>query len=377
MAHKPSRARPHAAFRHRSQSPMPAVKEVAQRLLDVLSPSLLAPRPLARRAPRPPPRLIRMRQRLLTLPVIVAIMGRVGWRRGPSIAEVQQVLGREGLWGMAPRHVSPQAIPNRRAVLPAAVLGQRLAEVWARLQAQVPPTVPPPGGAPVRERFSLLALVDGATREALRQKTQVLRAREGLVLGGKRLVMVEACSHRPRWQLYTADAAAHDKRFAAELMAAGPVGGLWVFALGFVSFLWFDACTNPQKVFVTRMRAKSADRTVQGLRQGASYRAESIQVGLYRSPPCTPPLRLGAVLGQGTWYRYLTNVLAPQPLSARQVCERYRRRWRIEEACALTKRGLDLASWWTGATHAGQWPLYATLMFSAVRLTVGQQVAEV
>lgn len=100
-------------------------------------------------------------------------------------------------------------------------------------------------------------------------------------------------------------------------------------------------------------------------------------MGLYRSPPCTPPLRLGAVLGQGTWYRYLTNVLAPQPLSARQVCERYRRRWRIEEACALTKRGLDLASWWTGATHAGQWPLYATLMFSAVRLTVGQQVAEV
>ena len=100
-------------------------------------------------------------------------------------------------------------------------------------------------------------------------------------------------------------------------------------------------------------------------------------MGLYRSPPCTPPLRLGAVLGQGTWYRSLTNVLAPQPLAARQVCERYRRRWRIEEACALTKRGLDLASWWTGATHAGQWPLYATLMFSAVRLTVGQQVAEV
>jgi len=249
---------------------MPAVKEVAQRLRDVRSPSLRAPRPLARRAPRPPPRLIRRRQRLLTLPVIVAIMGRVGWRRGPSIAEVQQVLGREGLLGMAPRHVSPQAIPKRRAVLPAAVLGQRLAAVGARLQAQVPPTVPPPGGAPVRERFSLLALGDGATREALRNKTQGLRARAGLVLGGKRRVMVAAVSHRPRWQLDTADAAAHAKRCAAELRAAGPGGGRWVFALGFVSFLWFDACTNPQKVFVTRRRAKSASRTVQVLRQGAS-----------------------------------------------------------------------------------------------------------
>ena len=298
MAHKPARARPHAAFRHRSQSPMPAVKEVAQRLRDVRSPSVLAPRPLARRAPRPPPRLIRMRQRLLTRPVIVAIMGRVVWRRGPSIAEVQKVLGREGLLGMAPRQVSPQAIPKRRAVLPAAVMGQRLAEGGARLQAQVPPTVPHPRWAPVRERFSLIALVDGSTLEALRKKTQVLREREGLVLGGKMMVMVEAFSHRPRWQLYTEDAAANDKRFATEIMAAVPVGGLLVFDLGFFSFLWFDDFTNQQKFFVTRMREKIAYRTVQVLSQGASYRDEIIQVGLYRSNNCAPHARiLSCMLG--------------------------------------------------------------------------------
>ena len=47
-------------------------------------------------------------------------------------------------------------------------------------------------------------------------------------------------------------------------------------------------------------------------------------------------------------YRYLTNVLAPQTLTARQVCELYRRRWRIEDAFAVTKRLLDLAYVWTG-----------------------------
>src|SRR6266851_6409203 len=116
---------------------------------------------------------------------------------------------------MAHKHTraSPQAITKRLAVLPAAVMGQLLAEVCARLQAQVPPTVPPPRWAPVRERFSVIALVDGSTLEALRKKTQVLREREGLVLGGKMMVMVEAFSHRPRWQLYTEDAAANDKRF--------------------------------------------------------------------------------------------------------------------------------------------------------------------
>jgi hypothetical protein len=43
MAHKHTRPRPHAEFRHRSQIQMPAVEDVAQRLTDLLRPSLLAP----------------------------------------------------------------------------------------------------------------------------------------------------------------------------------------------------------------------------------------------------------------------------------------------------------------------------------------------
>src|SRR5262249_48504942 len=199
MAHKPTRSRPHAEFRHRSQIPMPAVEEVEQRLMDVLSPSLLAPRQLERRDPRQPQRLIRMRQRLLTLPVIVAIMVSLVWRRGPSIAEGEKGFGRASLLGVAPLPGSPPALTKPLSVLPAAVLGQLLAAVCARLQAQGWPTVPPPRWAPVRAHFSWIALVDGSTLEALRKKTQVLREREGLVLGGKIMVMVEAFSHRPLW----------------------------------------------------------------------------------------------------------------------------------------------------------------------------------
>src|SRR5499425_633122 len=377
MAHKRTRPRPHAEFRHRSQIPMPAVAEVEQGLLDVLNPSLLAPRQLERRDPRQPHRLIRMRQRLLTLPVIVAIMVSVVWRRVPSIAEIQKVLAREGLLGVAPLRVSPQAITKRLAVLPAAVMGQLFAEVCMRIQAQLPPPLPHPSWAPVREAFPCIALVDGSTLEALRKKTQFLRQPEGLVLAGKIMVMVEAFSHRPLWPLYTEEALANDKRFAADILTALPVGGLLVFDLGFFSFLWFDDFTNQQKFFVTRMREKIAYRTVQVLSQGASYRDEIIQVGLYRSNPCRHPLRLVAVLWQGTWSRYLTNVLDPQQLTARQVCELYRRRWRIEDAFALSKRVLDLAYLWTGSTNAVQLQLYATLIFYAVLLTICQQVAEV
>jgi hypothetical protein len=116
---------------------------------------------------------------------------------------------------------------------------------------------------------------------------------------------------------------------------------------------------------------------VQVLSQGAYYRDEIIQVGLYRSNPCKHPLRMVSVLWHGAWYRYLTNVLDPQTLTARQVCELYRRRWRIEDAFAVTKRLLDLAYVWTGSHNAVQLQIYATLIFYAVLLTICQQVAQV
>jgi hypothetical protein len=56
------------------------------------SPSLLAPRQLEQRDPRQPQRLTRMRQQLLTLPVMVALNVSLIWRRMPSVAEVQKVL---------------------------------------------------------------------------------------------------------------------------------------------------------------------------------------------------------------------------------------------------------------------------------------------
>ena len=239
-----------------------------------------------------------------------------------------------------------------------------------------PPCATPTLGAGA-EQFPQIAIVDGSTLEALRKKTQVLQERVGLVLGGKMMVMVEAFSHRPLWQLYTEDAAANDKRFAAAIMAALPIGGLLVFDLGFFSFLWFDDFTASHRFFVTRMREKTAYRTVRELSSGPSYRDEIIQMGQYRSNPCQHPVRMVSVLWQGVWYRYLTNVLDPHVLSARQVCELYRRRWRIEDAFALTKRVLDLAYLWTGSTNAVQLQIYATLIFYAVLLTICQQVAQV
>jgi len=68
------RADPPQIFGAARKFPCQRLEEVEQHLTALLSPSLLAPRQLERRDPRQPQRLIRMRQRLLTLPGMVAIV---------------------------------------------------------------------------------------------------------------------------------------------------------------------------------------------------------------------------------------------------------------------------------------------------------------
>jgi Transposase DDE domain len=377
MAKSTRRRRGNPDFRHRVPGPLPSVAEVEAELYALLTPGLLAPRQLERRDPRNPARRIRLRARILTLPVLGALVVSLVWRRVGAIAEVQRVLAQEGLLWVSPLQVSEQAIAKRLDTLPASALAEVFTEVSTRLQAQPSPQLPGlESWAGVRAHFPRIAMVDGSTLEALRKKTQPLQAQPGLVLAGRMMVMGEAFPHRPLWQLYTEDAAANDKRFAPEILAALPLGGLLSFDLGFFSFLWFDDFPEQQKYFVTRLRQKTAYRATQLLSSSPYYRDELIEVGLHPSPPCRHPLRLVSVLWHGQWYRYLTNVLDPRLLSARQICELDRRRWRIEDAFLVTKRVLDLASRWKTSANGIQLQLYATFLFYLVLLHVCQQVAQ-
>ncbi len=53
-------------------------------------------------------------------------------------------------------------------------------------------------------------------------------------------------------------------------------------------------------------------------------------------------------------------------LSAQQVCELYRRRWRVEDAFLLTKRLLGLAYIWVGDRNGVQIQIFSTWIFYAV-----------
>jgi hypothetical protein len=356
-------------FRRRLQVPLPSVPQIEARLHEVLNPALWTSRPALAQTRR-------LRERLLTLPVMVAIVLSLVWRRLSSLTDVLRLLAQEGLLWSEALQVSQQALSKRLVTLPAALFEQVFREAITAIRSQRQPRPWPKALEPLRGQFPAIWIGDGSTLEALWKRSAALKkAQSSHPLAGKLFMMVEVATHLPVHWHYDPDPHTNEKTIARQWLEALPVGGVLVFDLGLFSFPLFDAFSEQGKYFVTRLREKTRFRYRQLLSQGHHYRDSIIELGVYRSNPCRHPLRLVEVLWGTKWYRYLTNVLDPAKLPARGVCELYRRRWRIEEAFLLTKRLLGLSYLWVGGQNGVQVQIYATWVFYAVLSDLCQEVA--
>lgn len=368
MVHRPFRdANPD--LRPQKQLPSIAIEAIERELHQLLEAEQFKPIQAYHQVPEK-----LRRERLLTLPVMMAVVLSLVYRRIPSLSELIRVLSQEGLLWVEAMQVSKQALSQRLMQLPVRLFQAVFEQVQARLQARPLPDSTLAGWQLLREHFSALWIADGSTLEELRRKLKV-QTQDKTVLGGKIMMVVEVLSHRPVCSWYTQATKANDKLWCETLLERLPTGGILIFDLGFFKFPWFDAFSEAEKFFLTRLREKTAYKVVRCLASTPLYRDEIIEMGQYRSNPCKHPVRLVSVLWGKTWYYYLTNVLHPDQLSAQQVCDLYRRRWRIEDAFALTKRLLGLAYLWVSHSNGVEIQIYATWIFYAVLNDLCAQVA--
>src|SRR5262245_39149244 len=110
-------------FRARTHVPAPPVEDLAQRLQARLTPAAFAP--LRRQGAGDP---VKRRDRVLTLPVMVAIVVSLVWRQIPSLTELLRVLAEEGLLWAEAVAVSKQALSQRLARLPSALFANLFSE---------------------------------------------------------------------------------------------------------------------------------------------------------------------------------------------------------------------------------------------------------
>jgi hypothetical protein len=107
-----------------------------------------------------------LRERVLSLPVMVALVLSMIWRQVGSVATLTQLLHHEGLLWTAPVRVSQQALSVRLRAFPAdlfrGVLDDLLPQMQARWQERRRPL--PPELAWARERFKMLNAAGSRTR---------------------------------------------------------------------------------------------------------------------------------------------------------------------------------------------------------------------
>jgi Transposase DDE domain len=349
----------------RKNTPTPSDEVIEARLKSLLEPAVLGQQGYAR--------LLGLRERILSFPVMVAAVLTPLWRQVPSVCELSRVLAREDcLW--APRlKVSQQALSQRFLSFPAElfqrVLGALLPGLrqrWAERQRPLPAAV-----VHARQHFRELLIADGSTLEALFRKLKALQELPRGSLAGKICTVIDLASRLPRYVWFTELAQAHDTNFIDQILKVSRAGLLWIFDRGFYDFGFFALLIECGAAWITRSKSNLSYSVSQVLEQ-----SDFIRDRLIRVEGCTPLLRLVEVRFERQWYRYLTSVTDPRILPAWVVADLYRRRWRIEEAFFIVKRVLNLSYLWTGSENGVLLQVWSTWLFFAVLVDLGDALAD-
>jgi hypothetical protein len=353
--------------RIRRPNSVPLDQQVSERLTEILHPATLGQLAHFRE--------LGLRARLLTLPVMVAVVLTMLWRQIGSVCELTRLLHTEGFFWCSPVPVSQQALSQRLRTLPAGlfrgVLLEVLPQMFARWESRQRPV--PPAIAWARARYGQVRIVDGSTLDVLLRKVGLLRGQDSAPLAGRMTALLDPCRRLPQDIWYEADPQAHDQRFWPQIIHAVAAGTLLLYDLGYTNFTRFAELTTAGVTWLTRAKSNLTFAVITVLVETPTVRDRRVWIG---SGPDRQEVRLLEVLVGTSWRRYLTNELDPERLPAGQAAALYAQRWRIEEAYLIVKRLLGLAYFWTGAQNGVELQLWATWLLYAVLVDLTDAVAE-
>jgi hypothetical protein len=368
MAKKRPRNPDHVRPRQQPQADVPAISEHLQTLL---SPLVYAQQSYYRS--------LGLRDRILTLPLMVAAVLTLIWRQVPSVHELTRLLARENLlWATAVK-VSQQALSERFLTFPASVFERVFHDLLPHLQAhwQQRTKRPVPVSATLALRhFERIWAADGSTLEALFRKLDSLAEVPVGQLAGKICTVIDLVTRLPVQIWFHPQPLAHDTNFCASLLDLATAQTLLMLDRGFYDFQFFGRLITQKVAFITRIKSNAAYTVERVLTD--SFAIRDRLVWFKTADPTQPqlPLRLVEVRQGQVWYGYLTSVLDPLVLPPAVVADLYRQRWRIEEAFFLVKRLLGLSYLWTGSLNGVKLQVWATWLFYAVLVDLADAVAD-
>lgn len=322
-------------------------------------------------------RSLELRDRILSLPVMVAAVLTLLWRQVPSVCELARMLAREKFLWVPQVEVSQQALSKRFLLFPY--------EIFRRVLLDLVPTLReralkrehplPKSVERARQHFDHIWAADGSTLEALFRKLKALKDVPVGQLAGKICSVIDLVTHLPIETWFRENASDHDSNFLPQILAMAKAKVLFIFDRGFYDFTFFDDLIDRGAHFITRLKSNAVLSVECRLLKTDRVREYIIKLGGATSQ-CQHLLRLIEVRYGTRWYRYVTSVLDPNVLPAVYVADLYRRRWRIEEAFAVLKRLLGLSYLWTGSINGVLLQVWSTWLFYAILIDLADAVAE-
>jgi hypothetical protein len=125
-------------LRQQKHVPAPPIEQIEKEIFSLLSPESFKPLRLCEDKQKK-----KLRDRILTLPVMMAIVLSLVYRQIPGLTEVQRVLCEEGLLWVGRIEVSAQAVSKRLQTLPIELFAQIFEQVMERISAQPQNTAVP------------------------------------------------------------------------------------------------------------------------------------------------------------------------------------------------------------------------------------------
>ena len=355
----------------KKQRPMIEDAVIAEQLKTLLIPAITAQKGCYRE--------LGLRNRILTLPLMVAaVITMLGWDVA-GISELTRMLVREGFLWCSPTEVSQQAMSERFLTFPSEMFEKvfkelipHLNERWKqRKKRSLPESI-----QFTQNKFSKVWAIDGSILEALFQKLKSLEDAPKGQLGGKMGTVIDVITRLPIEIWFEENPKASDIKFEEKILNLVTENTLLLLDRGFYHFSFWQELINRKVQFITRLKKGAAIKVVEIFTESYALRDRKIRLGsgTKRTPYIT--LRLVEIKVKNIWYSYLTSVLDPEVLPPYVVADLFGKRWRIEEAFNTVKRLLDLSYLWTGSINGIKLQIWGTWMFYAILVDLGDAVAD-
>ncbi len=355
----------------KTQRPMMEDEAVANQLEALLTPAITAQENYYRQ--------LKLRDRILNLPLMVAAVLTLLWRDVPGVTDLTRILAREGFLWCKPTQVSQQAISSRFLTFPY-VLFERvfkdllphLKSVWdKRKHRPLPESV-----QFTLSKFDKIWIVDGSVLEALFKKLKSLEDIPKGQLAGKIGVVIDLVTRLPVEIWFQDNPRASDTKLEENILSLAKANTLLLLDRGFYHFGFWLQLIEQKIHFISRLKKGASIKVKQVFTDSYSIRDRLIILGsgTKRTPYVT--VRLIEVRSKKTWHSYVTSVLEPEVLPPYVVADLYRKRWRIEQAFNTVKRLLGLSYLWTGSLNGIKLQIWATWLFYAILMDLGDAIAD-